>query len=367
MTRLQSHKTSVPVLLEYIAKTFLSRFLILLIGLAVIMQALDLLSQTGDVLAPADAGLESVWRVTVLRFPAILSNVVPFSALLATLLTATALAQHSEIAVMQASGLSAFRIIFPMMGVAAVIAVLHFAFNETIVVRSNAEYERWEAAGFEPGPISLPPAPTDAWAVEGDVRIRVGGVAREGTILDKVRLYELDEKGNTVKLVASNFVVFADGRWTMFDVTEFSVPENKVEAFSQRSWDTQIPPERFQALAVEPDMVSFSELQKTIQQLKGESTAVTRLKVWLHHKVSGPLGTILMPLLGAIAAFGVLRSGAMFIRVIAGMAFGFSYFVFDNFLLAIGQYGAMPPLLAAWSPFFLFLCLGSALLFHTEG
>ncbi|MFN3232571.1 MAG: LPS export ABC transporter permease LptG [Alphaproteobacteria bacterium] len=366
MTRLQAHKASVPVLLEYIAKLFLTRFLILLIGIAVIMQALDLLSQSGDVLAPAEAGLDSLWRLTALRFPQILSNVVTFCALLATLVTATTLAQHSEIAVMQASGLSAFRIVFPMMGVAAVIALLHFAFNETVVVDANAEYQRWQAAGFEPGPISLPPAPSDAWATEGNVRIQVGGVTRDGTILDKLRLNKVDETGKTVELTTSNFVVYDGDQWTMFDVTVFDVRENKVEAFSQLPWDTAIPPERFRALTVEPEQVSLPELQRALDQLKGESSARTRLTVWLHQKLAGPMGSILMPLLGAVAAFGVARSGAMFMRVVAGMAFGFSYLVFANFLLAIGQYGAMPPILAAWSPFLLFLCLGSALLFYTE-
>ena len=37
------------------------------------------------------------------------------------------------------------------------------------------------------------------------------------------------------------------------------------------------------------------------------------------------------------------------------MGLGFSYFIADNFALAMGNFGAYPPLLAAWGPFFLFL------------
>jgi lipopolysaccharide export system permease protein len=53
-------------------------------------------------------------------------------------------------------------------------------------------------------------------------------------------------------------------------------------------------------------------------------------------------------------------------RAVLGMALGFTYFVADNFALAMGNFGAYPPLLAAWSPFLLFLLIGEAVLIRTE-
>ena len=366
MTRLQHNKHSIPVLLEYIAKTFLVRFLILLLGISVIMQALDVLSQSGDILAADGATTASLWRFTIIRYPQMISNVVAFSALLAALVTLANLAQHSEVVVMQSSGLSAFRIIFPMMGVCAGVAIVHFILNETLVVNSNKEYERWKASGFAVGNTTLPPPPSDAWAVDGNTRVRVQAVQRNGTILDGVTLYDLGSDGKVKSLTAAPFAAYANGQWTLFDVTRFTLADNSVTTEPKMAWNTTIPPERFRALAVEPDTVPIGELQETVEQLEGEGLAANRLTAWLHHKIAGPLGTILMPLLAAIAGFGVMRSGALFLRVIAGMAFGFSYFVVDNLLLAVGQFGTVPPVLAAWSPFFLFLFLGCSVLFYTE-
>jgi lipopolysaccharide export system permease protein len=73
-----------------------------------------------------------------------------------------------------------------------------------------------------------------------------------------------------------------------------------------------------------------------------------------------------MPLLGAVAAFGLARSGQLLLRAILGMALGFAYFVVDNFSLAMGNLGAYPPLLAAWAPFALFLLVGESVLIRTE-
>ena len=65
-----------------------------------------------------------------------------------------------------------------------------------------------------------------------------------------------------------------------------------------------------------------------------------------------------MPLLAAVAAFGLARSGQVLLRAVIGMALGFAYFVVDNFSLAMGNAGTYPPLIAAWAPFLLFLLIG---------
>ena len=70
--------------------------------------------------------------------------------------------------------------------------------------------------------------------------------------------------------------------------------------------------------------------------------------------------------LGSIAAFGLARSGALFLRAVIGMGLGFAYFVADNFALAMGNLGAYPPFVAAWAPFLLFLLIGETVLFRTE-
>jgi hypothetical protein len=80
----------------------------------------------------------------------------------------------------------------------------------------------------------------------------------------------------------------------------------------------------------------------------GRRTSELESKWW--HKMSGPLAALLMPLLGSVAAFGLARSGQLFVRAIIGMALGFTYFVVDNLSLAVGNFGGYPPLMAAWAP-----------------
>ena len=107
-------------------------------------------------------------------------------------------------------------------------------------------------------------------------------------------------------------------------------------------------------------------LSRSIDALRvaGRRTSELDGKWW--HKISGPLASALMPLLGAVAAFGLARSGQLFVRAVIGMSLGFAYFVVDNAALAMGNFGGYPPLLAAWAPFLLFLLVGETVLIRTE-
>jgi len=357
----------IPVLFTYIARTFLLRFLVLLIGLSVVLESLDVLSQSSEILAADGATSASLWRFAALRTPQMISTVASFAALLAVIITCSVYAQHSEVVVMQTAGLSSFRFVYPMMGTCAIIALAHFIFNESHVIKANEEFERWKASGYSVEDVqALPEATYGAWATDGNTVVRVQAVTRGGTILDRISLYLRDDEGRLESLIAANFAAYVDGKWTLFDVRSFTAADNMVTTQPQMAWQTDISPDRFVALSIEPGSISFGELNATINRLRNEGATTDRLQTWLHHKLSGPAGTILMPLLGCLAAFGVFRSGVMFFRVLAATAFGFSYFIVDNFMLAVGQFGTIPAPLAAWSPLLLFLILGSAVLFYTE-
>ncbi len=101
--------------------------------------------------------------------------------------------------------------------------------------------------------------------------------------------------------------------------------------------------------------------------LRESGRPVASLEGALWHKITGPLSALLMPLLGSVAAFGIARSGKLFVRAVIGMALGFAFFVADNFALSMGNLGVYPPLLAAWAPFLLFLLVGEAGVDHDGG
>ena len=99
----------------YLARLFLLRSLAVLAGLVVILQTLDLLGESGKILAYAGNGDAEVWRYVSLRLPQLIARFLPFAVLLGTLIALAGLNQNSEIISMKAAGISAHQIIAPLM------------------------------------------------------------------------------------------------------------------------------------------------------------------------------------------------------------------------------------------------------------
>ena len=128
----------------YMARLFVVRSLAVLGGLVIVLMTLDLLGNSGDILAVAGNGDAELWRYVGLRVPQLIARFLPFSVLLGALITLVGLNQNSEIVSMKAAGISAHQIIAPLILTATLFALVHFAFNERIVTRANATLDAWE-------------------------------------------------------------------------------------------------------------------------------------------------------------------------------------------------------------------------------
>src|ERR1700712_481763 len=102
-------------LMFYLMRLFISRILSVLIMLVLVLQLLDLLGESGKILAHPGNGEAQLWSYVLLRAPQLVARFVPYSVLLATLLTFWPLNQNSEVIAMRAAGLSAHQILAPML------------------------------------------------------------------------------------------------------------------------------------------------------------------------------------------------------------------------------------------------------------
>ena len=350
----------------YMGRTFLMRCLAMLAMLVMVLQMLDLLSEAGKVLAHPGNGDAELWRYVSLRTPEITSRFLPFAVLLGTLVTLTTLSANSEVISMKAAGLSAHQILAPLALVSLVIAGISFAFNERIVVRAVAAREAWEAVDYGDIPRDSG-VKTNVWVREGEDLIHVGVIAGRGNVYALRDIEFFDRTGGNLVSTLRAPRGHREGKgWVLENARRFDVAHGDVTQLGTVRFGAGIPPERFMLSSVSPDGLSYWELAHAIDALRaaGRPTAALEGAQW--HKIAGPLSTLLMPLLGAVAAFGLARSGKLFIRAVIGMALGFGFFVADNFALALGDMGAYPPFLAAWAPFLLFLLVGEAVLIRTE-
>jgi lipopolysaccharide export system permease protein len=351
----------------YMAKLFLTRSFAVLALLVLVLQALDLLGESEKILAHPGNGQAQILEYVSLRVPAIIQRFLPFSVLLGTLIAFMTLNQNSEVIAMKAAGLSAHQVLAPFIVASLLLAVVSFVFNERIVTRAVSTLTKWEAVEFGPIPDARGGV-TNVWVRDGDDLIHADIANGRGmaTRLTNVSVY--DRTGGVLKSVidAATAKPVAGGGWELTNARAFDVASGVRRSLGTVRVAKEVRPDQFTLASVDPLGLSYSALSTAIEDLDAAGRPTASLKANLWHKFSGPLSTVLMPLLAAVAAFGLARSGKLFVRAVIGMALGFAYFVADNFGLAMGNLGAYPPLLAAWGPFVLFLALGEAVLIRTE-
>jgi lipopolysaccharide export system permease protein len=349
----------------YTAKLFVLRSLAVLAGLVVILMTLDLLGESGKILRVEGNGDAQLWRYVSLRLPQLISRFLPFAVLLGTLITFATLNQNSEIVSMKAAGISAHQIVAPLVVASLGIAAISFVFNERIVTRATQTLNAWTAVDYA----AIPPESglrSNVWVKHEDDLIRARVAAAGGTRLQGVTIY--DRVGDTTLkgIIEAKSARHANGAWLLQDVERFEISKGVRETLPSLAFGQGLDPAQFTLADTDPNEQDFATLLGSINRLKETGRESGPLEGALWHKISGPLSAILMPLLAAVAAFGLARSGQLLLRAVAGMALGFAYFVADNFALAMGNFGAYPPLLAAWAPFFLFLLIGETVLIRTE-
>ena len=136
-----------PIFMLYMSRLFAARFAVILAGLALLILLLDVMAESSDIIAGAD-GAAGLWRYGWLRLPLIVSRLIPFSVLIAALLTLISLSRHHELVVMAGAGVSQLKLIATFLPLAAVIAGAHFWIDDRVAPVSMTALDAWEAAGY---------------------------------------------------------------------------------------------------------------------------------------------------------------------------------------------------------------------------
>jgi lipopolysaccharide export system permease protein len=188
----------------------------------------------------------------------------------------------------------------------------------------------------------------------------------DGTVrMKNVTWYGRDATGMITSKIVSPAAVYAHPGWRIDAGQKFDVASTVQTDIPSQVIARGVTPEQVEIANVDADALNLFSLSHAIgsMQASGRPTAELTGKWW--HKISGPLAALLMPLLGAVAAFGLARSGALLVR---GGGDGAGLCLFRDRQCGAGhrQFRGYPPLIAAWAPFFLFLFVGETVLLKTE-
>jgi len=348
------HRLPFPNILDrYIMRKFLGLFLLIMLGLmalTVVVTFFERLNVVYEHNKPLGLLVRFIWHSA----PEFVYYILPVAALTAMLLVLGIMTKFNEVTAMKSCGLSLYRIVLPVVVLAAGISLVSFTLQERVLPGANTRAQQvWDTI------LDLPSRSYNvlnpSWMVNKakDRFYNFGYFDVSRSAFGRLSVYDLDPAAWTIRrrLFAEraslqgrtlrpekgwlwNFSEDTPVRFEQVSRLEFSLDEG--QDFFLKKWK-------------EPSQMSFGELRTYIREVRELGFDTVRYRVDLHTKVSFPLVCLIMTLLGVPFAFSMGKRGTL---VGIGLSFVIAmiYWGAIGLFKGLGYAGSLNVILAAWGP-----------------
>ncbi len=367
-----------PLILdEYVMRSFVQNFALVLATLSSLFVIFTFFELIGDIIKYRTP-LVTVGEYLLNLVPFILYNVTPLCSLVAVLITFGALSRNSELTAMKTTGISLYRVIAPVLLVAAVLSVALFSFDELYLPAANRRQEALRSV-IKGKPAQTFLRPDRQW-ISGQ-NPNNGEPSRifyyqffdpYKDVFANVTVFEF-QPGTFVlrrRIYASSVHwdehmhqwIFENGWQRTFNAETIGT----YEPFTIRTFaEVHEQPSYFKKEDRQSQQMSYVELSRYIGDLKQSGFDTMRLRVQLNRKLAYPLITLVMAILAIPFALSAGKKGSL-AGLGAAVGVAITYWVIAGVFENLGNVNSLPAVFAAWSPDLLFAMAGGYLLLRTD-
>jgi LPS export ABC transporter permease LptF/LPS export ABC transporter permease LptG len=346
------------ILDRYILITFVRLFAYILTALLSISMIVHLFERIDDLLGSHAGVLDSVIAI-IFKLPFFSIVAIPFSTLVATILTIGIFTKSSELVAMKASGISYLRICTPLILSAFLISLFTFTLNESVIPRCNQLVEEaWDRIKNRERSRFVR---FHRWyrGKQGDIYFFQHNNPETNTITGFSQFtidsdMNVESRLETQKMIwEEDHWISIDGRYIELDVANYTVISDS--RFDQRKNPIPETPEDFSKEHKDSDEMNIRELLEYIELLGSIGFDTTEYEVDWHAKFAIPFLSLIMVLIGIGFASQNPRSSSGLVGIGISIFIGAFYFIFFRMSIEFGQANLLPPIVSAW------LCNGAFL------
>ena len=335
--------------MKIVQRHYLREFLVLLsllvVGHALIFSLIDLTGRVQGFL-PAKTTAASLILYALYIMPNYFQYLLPMSVLITGMFVFSQASRRKEIVAIKASGGRLRSLFYPFVILGVVLCILVFMIGEIIAPafsRKAADMRHYLEGGskkvaFDNGRLWL--RSTDGSPVNIDV------YDTEKKMAIGINIYVLG-KNSLKEKIAADRAVWDGKTWVLQSVVRYDIASGTIEKMKTMPYQGLESPDLFSREMMSTDEMDIAELYQYTQRLRKAGFRNVKLAIDINSKVSFPLITVFMMLLGISLALRMKFGGGFLsagIGLVISLVYGFSY----TFFLSMGYAGILHPLLAAW-------------------
>lgn len=339
------------------------RYLAVVTGVTVLaILIVDTVEQLNTIGSRVNLGLLQAMSLSLMKLPTLIEQTLAFTLLISTMLTFRQLSRTSELSVIRASGLSAWRFLTPTVLLALALGFLTMMIISPIGSNLTKRFEAIRSQLVEPGHSQISAIETGIWLRDGDDEnqtiIHAQEIDETGTLLSDVVI--LQEQRSTIEAASDTPFTFTrrleasqakldQGFWKLEEVTEYR-PNRPIQVRATLQLPTDLEHDTLIDRFSTPTAIGFWTLPDFIKRSRAIGINVSKYEIRWLSLMTLPVLFTAMSLMGALACLRLARLGGTAPYVAFGAVGAVSLYAVIQLGSSLGTIGAVPPAIAAWTP-----------------
>lgn len=346
------------ILFRYIARNFLSIFIVCILSFLLVYLTIDFMSKFWR-LSEREVPLLDIFRYFLFKIPLILSQITPMATLLATLLSLGIMSRNSEIMVMKSCGISIFYISVPILVISILISLFSLATNEYLLPYTTKRYKEIERFRPQAEAKYRLFRKKNIWYFGDGIIYKINYLDPGEKVLRGLTIFRIDGDYRIRERIDAAKAQWKSGEWLLSNGITRSFDDTlRVDRFKNRRLQTQEKFSDFTVAEPTPEEMNFRELKEHMKKLKKMGLDYKSYLVDLMAKIAFPMVNFILPLIGIPFSLKTGRSAGIAAGVGLSILIGFGYWVIMAFNISLGHVGVLPPFLAAFGSNIIFGLIG---------
>ena len=287
---------------------------------------------------------------TMLNLPQQAFELLPIGALIGALMGLGNLASGSELVVTRASGVSVWRIAWPVGLAGMTLSLLMYGIGE-YAAPPLAQFAKREKTTNKLADVSFAGS-SSAWVKDGNLilRVQTGEVDRA---FGGVSLFQLDGPTRLRSIQRAERISVADpGRWSLHNVATSRFGDDRVsgDVAGETTIRTTVNPDFLGLAATDPQLLTLRGLASYIDHLRRNSLGTESYEIGYWSRIARLFAVIVVTLLALPFVFGPLRTTGAGTRTVIGVMLGVVFFLITRTIENGGQLFGLNPVLVGWLP-----------------
>lgn len=294
--------------------------------------------------------LKQVFVYLLMMSPRNFYELLPSAALIGSLFTLGAMANHQELVAMRAGGASIRAIIWAVMRAGLALMAVGLLVGEFIAPKAEQEAQMFRTAAQQKQVAMR--TEHGFWLRDHNTYINI----RQFGDLDKVadvNLYEVDDKHHLLLAMHADDAYYdASGHWHLRRISrsEFQKDRVNVSTTEEAEWGAVLDPALLSVMVINPENLSMHDLVRYILHMRSNSQNTQPYELAFWGRLVTPLSTLVMLFVAAPFILNVRARAGVGQRIVIGTLIGLGFNLFDRIFSNLALINEFNPFFAAVFP-----------------